>query len=62
MGATDHDSEVVATLMIITCRTQNCPEDGVPVTARMYPNASAPVWAAVCAGCGQMVSDIVPAG
>ncbi|MFD4794977.1 hypothetical protein [Streptomyces anulatus] len=61
MGANDHDSEIIATLMLITCRTPGCPEDGATSTARMYPNASAPIWAASCAGCNQMISDIVPA-
>ncbi|MFD7764081.1 hypothetical protein [Streptomyces microflavus] len=61
MSANDHDSEVTATEMVITCRTAGCPHDGVPFTARMYPRPNPPVWAAVCAVCDQMVPDIVPA-
>ncbi|MFF8696263.1 hypothetical protein ACF08W_29030 [Streptomyces sp. NPDC015144] len=54
-------SEPTPTLMIVTCRTAGCPNADESFTVRMYPNVEEPVWAAMCAGCDQMVQDIVPA-
>ncbi|MGC4950890.1 hypothetical protein ACLQ2N_32460 [Streptomyces sp. DT224] len=50
-----------STRMVITCHTAGCPSEGIQYVAAMYPNAEAPVWSAMCAGCEQLVNDIVPA-
>ncbi|MFB8120636.1 hypothetical protein ACFQ6U_13610 [Streptomyces sp. NPDC056465] len=53
--------EPTSALMIVTCRTPDCLYENEPFQVRMYPNAGEPVWAATCAGCSSLVSDIVPA-
>jgi hypothetical protein len=53
--------EVEPTLMHVTCHTAGCPVDGTTYTVNMYPNEAPPTWRAVCAQCGQSITDIVPA-
>ena len=48
------------TAMNVTCRTDGCPVAGVTYTVDMYPNSVAPTWRAICAQCGNAVTDIVP--
>ncbi|MET8717329.1 hypothetical protein ABZV52_29635 [Streptomyces sp. NPDC004735] len=53
--------EPTSAVMLVTCRTPDCPSKDVTYKVRMYPNPSPPVWAATCAGCETLVADIVPA-
>jgi hypothetical protein len=55
------EEEPEPTLMNVTCRTEGCPVCNVTyVGIPMYANIVPPVWRAVCAQCGQTVTDIVP--
>ncbi|MFI5990298.1 hypothetical protein ACIBAC_00390 [Streptomyces sp. NPDC051362] len=64
------DGEATANRMAVTCRTtaapekgilEDCPENGVTYVVRMYPNATPPIYNAVCGQCGFPILDIVPA-
>lgn len=61
MAEENYDSEVEPAQMTVICRTEECPENGVPYTTVMYPRPTPPIWAAMCHGCGESVTDIVPA-
>lgn len=49
------------TPMRVTCRTDDCPVNGVTFTVGMYPNAAPPIWRAQCGQCGKPITDVVPA-
>lgn len=53
--------EIEPQSMKVTCRTPDCPVEGVTFTVDMYPNVDPPIWRAQCARCNQVVTDIVPA-
>jgi hypothetical protein len=55
------DFEQTPTLMHVTCRTDGCLVADVTYALNMYANTAPPVWNAVCAQCGQAVTDVVPA-
>jgi hypothetical protein len=64
------DEEPTSVRMAVTCRTvadeeknikEDCQENGVTYLVPMYPNATEPIWRAVCGQCGVLVADIVPA-
>jgi hypothetical protein len=48
-------------VMVVTCRTEECPVQHVEYTVPMYPNATEPIFRAQCGQCGNLVSDIVTA-
>ncbi|GHE80114.1 hypothetical protein GCM10014715_39350 [Streptomyces spiralis] len=52
--------EATPTMMQATCHTPGCPVEDVTYTVAMYPCSVPPTWRAVCAQCGQAVTDIVP--
>jgi hypothetical protein len=47
--------------MNVACHTEGCPVAGVTYTVDMYPNSEPPTWRAICAQCGNAVTDVVPA-
>ena len=49
------------TPMNVACHTEGCPVAGVTYTVGMYPNSEPPTWRAICAQCGNAVTDVVPA-
>ncbi|GGZ64984.1 hypothetical protein GCM10010387_67590 [Streptomyces inusitatus] len=49
------------TMMVATCRTPGCSQDGIRHTVPMYANTAPPIWRAQCGQCSQVISDIVPA-
>lgn len=67
---TDTNGEPTPTKMAVTCHTvadpangilEDCPENGITYIVNMYPAAIPPTWRAMCAGCGQTITDITPA-
>jgi hypothetical protein len=47
--------------MVVTCRTEGCPVEGVSYTVDMYPNKTEPFYRAQCGQCHNPITDIVPA-
>ncbi|MCD9904644.1 hypothetical protein LUR56_40230 [Streptomyces sp. MT29] len=60
MAEESSDSEVTPVQMTIICRTEGCPENGVPYTTVMYPRPTPPIWMAMCHGCETTVTDVAP--
>lgn len=54
------DEEPQPVMMVATCHTSGCPEAEKPIEAPFFPNTEPPLYRAVCAGCGNTVTDIVP--
>ncbi|MFG3244852.1 hypothetical protein [Streptomyces sp. NPDC048157] len=48
-------------MMVATCRTEGCVAEGIHYKVPMFPNVDPPTYRAVCAQCGQAVTDLVPA-
>ncbi|MFF9901219.1 hypothetical protein [Streptomyces longispororuber] len=61
MSTTATEPTPESALMIATCRTPGCKEEGRPYRARFYANSVAPTWRGLCMSCEQTVTDIVPA-
>jgi hypothetical protein len=55
------DEEQTPVMLAATCHTEGCTVEGVPFTAPFFPNATEPIYRAVCAMCGQPITDLVPA-
>ncbi|MGW1801592.1 hypothetical protein ACWCQN_38155 [Streptomyces sp. NPDC001984] len=54
------DDEPEPVMMTATCHTEGCPEAGQPIVAPFFPEGDPPAFHAVCAQCGQPVTDVVP--
>ncbi|MEW2068646.1 hypothetical protein [Streptomyces sp. NPDC007346] len=58
-----NEDEPTPVIMTATCRTPECPMEGIGIVAPFYNNAppgQPPIYQGHCAQCNQPVTDLVP--